>query len=515
MNFNIITLGCKVNQYESQAMREDMLKNGFLLSDDRDRADITIVNSCTVTSVSDAKNRKILNRVRRENPDGIVILTGCMPQAFPEESENFSNCDIVLGNAKRAELVPSIYKFLEEKQKFVHITEHIGKGEKYENISFKGRVKLFFGILTVKFKASAKGLDGVKITLFGKKLGGKKKKKAVDKDKETAQKKTEPNDSQNEKPEAEPEKKSENEPAKAEEKTETAETTENTTFVADEPTESEEMSFAETEPANENGVIAPQPKKKSIIQLPIIIGIVIVAVAAATLFVIKGFFDTSIVGTWIESVDVTGNSASSDEASKVDVYYTFNGDNTLDYRIGSMVWNGTYTVSTDDSGNQTLAMTLNGNETSCNYAVSGNMFSGRTLELSTSTAANKVKLKSGSEVKPELKVDKDFKADKKITGSWTYDNGYAKMTYKFNDDGTVEINQSDALNVDGTYLIKNGTIIIKYYYTDEVEMDVAYSVESNGLKLNDILYTKNDGSAKATTAAVTEAATETAATSAK
>lgn len=58
MNFNIITLGCKVNQYESQAMREDMLKNGFLLSDDRDRADITIVNSCTVTSVSDAKNRR-------------------------------------------------------------------------------------------------------------------------------------------------------------------------------------------------------------------------------------------------------------------------------------------------------------------------------------------------------------------------------------------------------------------------------------------------------------------------
>ena len=100
------------------------------------------------------------------------------------------------------------------------------KGEKYENISFKGRIKLFFGILTVKFKASAKGLDGIKVELFGKKLGGKKKKKAVDNDKETAQKKTEPNDSQNEKPEAEPEKKSENEPAKAEEKTETAETTE-------------------------------------------------------------------------------------------------------------------------------------------------------------------------------------------------------------------------------------------------------------------------------------------------
>ncbi len=295
----------------------------------------------------------------------------------------------------------------------------------------------------------------------------------------------------------------------------TAETTENTTVATEEPTESEDMSFAETELANENGETVPQPKKKRVLQLPIIIGIVIVVVAAITLFVIKGFFDTSIVGTWVESVDVTGNSSSADEASKIDVYYTFNSDNTLDYRIGSMVWNGTYTVSTDDSGNQTLAMTLNGNETSCNYSVSGNMFSGRTLELTTSTATNKVELKSGSEVKPELKVDKDFKADKKITGSWTYDNGYAKMTYKFNDDGTVEINQSDSLNVDGTYLIKDGTIIIKYYYTDEIEMDVAYSVEKDGLKLNDILYTKDDGSAKATTAAVTEAATEAATTSAK
>lgn len=69
MNFNIITLGCKVNQYESQAMREDMLKNGFLLSDDRDRADITIVNSCTVTSVSDAKT------ARSSTVSAVKILT--------------------------------------------------------------------------------------------------------------------------------------------------------------------------------------------------------------------------------------------------------------------------------------------------------------------------------------------------------------------------------------------------------------------------------------------------------
>ena len=135
MNFNIVTLGCKVNQYESQAMREDMLRHGYVLSEDKEIADITIINSCTVTSVSDAKNRKLINRVRRMNPDGIIILTGCMPQAFPDESINFKNCDIVLGNAKRTELIPAIEKFLNEKRSFVNITEHPCKNEIFENLS--------------------------------------------------------------------------------------------------------------------------------------------------------------------------------------------------------------------------------------------------------------------------------------------------------------------------------------------------------------------------------------------
>ena len=135
MNFNIITLGCKVNQYESQAMREALIKQGYSLSDDKDKADITIINSCTVTSVSDAKNRKLINRVRRSNPDGIIILTGCMPQAFPDEENNFKNCDIVLGNAKRAEIIPTLEKFLETHNKLIQITEHPMKNEEFENLS--------------------------------------------------------------------------------------------------------------------------------------------------------------------------------------------------------------------------------------------------------------------------------------------------------------------------------------------------------------------------------------------
>ncbi len=135
MNFNILTLGCKVNQYESQAMREDMIRHGYTPSDDKETADITIVNSCTVTSVSDAKNRKLINKIRRANPDGIIVLTGCMPQAFPKETANFQNCDIVLGNAKRAELIPTLESYLKQKHVLVQISEHVGKNEVYENLS--------------------------------------------------------------------------------------------------------------------------------------------------------------------------------------------------------------------------------------------------------------------------------------------------------------------------------------------------------------------------------------------
>lgn len=135
MDFNIVTLGCKVNQYESQAMREDLLNNGFELSESKDYADITVINSCTVTSVSDSKNRKIINKVRRNNPNGIIVLTGCMPQAFPENLDNFKNCDIVLGNAKRAELVPAIKKFIADSVTNVSISAHTGKDEPYEQLS--------------------------------------------------------------------------------------------------------------------------------------------------------------------------------------------------------------------------------------------------------------------------------------------------------------------------------------------------------------------------------------------
>ena len=135
MNFNILTLGCKVNQYESQAMREDLLRHGFVLSNDKEKADVTVINTCTVTSVSDAKNRKLIHRVRRQNPDGIIVLTGCMPQAFPDDTEAFEGCDIVIGNRERAKLIPSIEAFMRDQRQFIEIPEHLNKGAQYEDLT--------------------------------------------------------------------------------------------------------------------------------------------------------------------------------------------------------------------------------------------------------------------------------------------------------------------------------------------------------------------------------------------
>lgn len=148
MQFNILTLGCKVNQYESQAMREDLLRHGFEQSPDREKADITVINTCTVTSVSDAKNRKLINRVRRNNPGGIIVLTGCMPQAFPDEMKDFANCDIILGNKERSRLVPAIEEYISNKTPLTDIPAYLSS-DSYENLtvtSFDEHTRAFIKI---------------------------------------------------------------------------------------------------------------------------------------------------------------------------------------------------------------------------------------------------------------------------------------------------------------------------------------------------------------------------------
>ena len=95
MKVSVITLGCKVNQYESQAMLDQLVRAGFSACESAAESDIVLINSCTVTSTSDHKVRQTLHRARRGNPSAVIVLTGCMPQAFPELVEQLTDADIV------------------------------------------------------------------------------------------------------------------------------------------------------------------------------------------------------------------------------------------------------------------------------------------------------------------------------------------------------------------------------------------------------------------------------------
>ena len=86
MKAAIYTLGCKVNQYESQEMTEMLNKNGYLVVDSKEDADVYIINSCTVTAESNRKTRQAVRHFKANHPDAAVVLTGCVPQAFPDEA---------------------------------------------------------------------------------------------------------------------------------------------------------------------------------------------------------------------------------------------------------------------------------------------------------------------------------------------------------------------------------------------------------------------------------------------
>ena len=118
------TLGCKVNQYETEVMRESFIKNGYTVVPDNAPFDIIIINSCTVTAESDRKTRQTLNRFRKENPEAVIVLTGCMVQAFAEKSKDLTAADIIVGNTDVAKIEKLVHRFLQEGERIFEVSEH-------------------------------------------------------------------------------------------------------------------------------------------------------------------------------------------------------------------------------------------------------------------------------------------------------------------------------------------------------------------------------------------------------
>lgn len=115
MKFYIYTLGCKVNLYESNVMM-DALKNAGYEEAKDEIADIYIINTCTVTNTADSKSVKMIRHAVNQNPNAIVVVTGCMSQASKEKAEQIEGVDIVLGNVNKSKIVDYIKKYQKEKE---------------------------------------------------------------------------------------------------------------------------------------------------------------------------------------------------------------------------------------------------------------------------------------------------------------------------------------------------------------------------------------------------------------
>ena len=127
------TLGCKVNQYETEAMAELFVKNGYEITEDYN-CDVFVLNTCTVTNLSDRKSRQQISKIRSENSDAIIAVVGCYSQVSPDEIENIEGVNVILGTKYRKEIV-ELCELAQSSNKIINKVESIGKNREFEELT--------------------------------------------------------------------------------------------------------------------------------------------------------------------------------------------------------------------------------------------------------------------------------------------------------------------------------------------------------------------------------------------
>ncbi|MGL6106585.1 tRNA (N(6)-L-threonylcarbamoyladenosine(37)-C(2))-methylthiotransferase MtaB [Romboutsia sp.] len=141
------TLGCKVNQYETEAMLEMFEKEGYSQVDSEDYSDVYVINTCTVTHMSDRKSRQYIRRVKKKNPDAIIAVVGCYSQVSPEEILEIEEVNLVMGTNDRRKIVEEIKK-IDSSQKSSTVDD-IMKVKAFEEIEISqanGKTRAFMKI---------------------------------------------------------------------------------------------------------------------------------------------------------------------------------------------------------------------------------------------------------------------------------------------------------------------------------------------------------------------------------
>lgn len=148
MKAALYTLGCKVNQYESQIMEQRLAAEGFEIVGPAEAADVYIVNSCTVTAESDRKTRQVLRRFKKRNPAAVTVLTGCFPQSAPEKAAALDFADVVTGVRERGEIGRIAAEALRTRRRIVRVSA-FDKAERFEPMeasAFDGHTRAFVKI---------------------------------------------------------------------------------------------------------------------------------------------------------------------------------------------------------------------------------------------------------------------------------------------------------------------------------------------------------------------------------
>ncbi|MDO4267616.1 MAG: tRNA (N(6)-L-threonylcarbamoyladenosine(37)-C(2))-methylthiotransferase MtaB [Eubacteriales bacterium] len=109
-------LGCKVNSYETEAMQQLLEEAGYRIVPFQEKADVYLINTCSVTNIADRKSRQMLHRAKKQNPEAVVVAAGCYVQAASEELKKDLSVDVIIGNNKKKELVPILEAFFESRE---------------------------------------------------------------------------------------------------------------------------------------------------------------------------------------------------------------------------------------------------------------------------------------------------------------------------------------------------------------------------------------------------------------
>ena len=124
MKVCFFTLGCKVNQQETAAMINIFSQHGWEIAEDREVSDVYIVNSCTVTLSGDKKSIQWIRRAKKQNPDAVVVLCGCMPQAFPDKAIAVNEADIIIGSKGKGQVFDLVQQYMQDRCRIVDIKPH-------------------------------------------------------------------------------------------------------------------------------------------------------------------------------------------------------------------------------------------------------------------------------------------------------------------------------------------------------------------------------------------------------